>query len=357
MNAHRGTDEVLFTRQGRLGRIRLNRPRALNALTEHMVLAMLAQLEEWTHDDRVNAVAIDGLGERGLCAGGDIRAVRQALMTGDGEAALRFWDDEYRLNALLHGWSKPVVSVMDGVVMGGGVGISAYADLRLATERSQVAMPEVRIGFFPDVGARWLLARAPGELGTHLALTGATATGADAVLCGLADLVVDSSRVGDVLAHLADGADLDAAAEAALAHPPTDAAARVAPLAEQRAWIDECYAGDDAVAIVERLHASPVEEARAAARTIESRSPLSVAVTLAGLRRAAGMPTLEQVLDDDRALGRAFVRGTSDGGEPAGADFVEGVRALLVDKDHAPRWRYSSLAEVDPAEVKSLFNA
>ncbi|HET7303250.1 MAG TPA: enoyl-CoA hydratase/isomerase family protein [Segeticoccus sp.] len=347
-------DEVVFSRQGRLGRVRLNRPRAINALTDGMVLAVHRQLEEWAHDDRIGAVALDGLGERGLCAGGDIRSLRTALLEGKSEEVLRFWDDEYRLDALLADWAKPVVSVMDGIVMGGGLGISAFADLRLATERSRVAMPETAIGFFPDVGARWLLSRAPGELGTHMGLTGTTVTGADAVLCGLADVLVDSGAVGQVLAHLADGADLEVAAGEAPAHPPADESARVAPLAAEREWIDECYAGDDPAAIVERLRSSPTEAARTAARTLESRSPMSVAVTLAGLRRAAHQ-TLEQVLDDDRRLGRALVRPREDA-EPAGADFLEGVRAVLVDRDNAPRWQHASVADVDPAEVRALFD-
>ena len=166
---------------------------------------MLAQLQDWAEDDAVTAVSIEGAGDRGLCAGGDVRAIREAVLTGTGDP-IRFWADEYALNAAIHDYPKPYVAFMDGVVMGGGVGISAYGSLRLVTERSRVAMPETAIGFFPDVGALYLLARAPGELGTHLALTGATVGGADAVALGLADALVDSADLPAIRAALADGA-------------------------------------------------------------------------------------------------------------------------------------------------------
>ena len=170
-----------------------------------MVRAILAQLQDWAEDDAVTAVSIEGAGDRGLCAGGDVRAIREAVLTGTGDP-LAFWADEYALNATIHHYPKPYVAFMDGVVMGGGVGISAYGSLRLVTERSRVAMPETAIGFFPDVGALHLLSRAPGELGTHLALTGVPVGGADAVVLGLADALVDSADLPAIRAALADGA-------------------------------------------------------------------------------------------------------------------------------------------------------
>lgn len=334
-----GTDAVLFARHGRLGRILLNRPRAINALTHPMVTAMLAQLQDWAGDDTVTTVSVEGAGERGLCAGGDVRAIREAILGGTGDPT-RFWADEYALDALIHAYPKPYVAFMDGVVMGGGVGISAYGSLRLVTERSRVAMPETAIGFFPDVGALYLLARAPGELGTHLALTGATVGGADAVLLGLADALVDSADLPAVRAALAEGSGADALAGLRREVEPL--------LAAEREWVDDCYAGDDPALVLEALRAHAAPAARAAASVLAQRSPLSVAVTLEAIRRAADMATLEQVLEQDRVLGAAFM---------AGPDFSEGVRAVLVDRDHQPRWTHPSLRAVSREEVDRAFRA
>ena len=333
------TDAVLFARHGRLGRIRLNRPRAINALTHPMVAAMLAQLQDWAGDDAVTAVSIEGAGDRGLCAGGDVRAIREAVLTRTG-APLAFWADEYALNAAIHHYPKPYVAFMDGVVMGGGVGISAYGSLRLVTERSRVGMPETAIGFFPDVGALHLLSRAPGELGTHLA--------ADRHPCrrrrrgrrGPGRRPRGQCRPArDPL-----GAGRGAGPEVA------DALRREGDpqLPGHRAWIDGCYAGDDPVLVLKALHAHASSAAGEAAALLAQRSPLSVAVTLEALRRAAGMTTLEQVLDQDRVLGASLM---------GSADFVEGVRAVLVDRDHAPRWRHASLEEVSRDEVEDAFRA
>lgn len=339
------TDEVLYARQGVLGRIRLNRPRAINALTLDMVRSMLAQLHEWASDDAVEVVSVEGAGGRGLCAGGDVRALRTAIVEGTGDP-VAFWAEEYRLDAAIHQYPKPFVAAMDGIVMGGGVGISAYGSLRVVTERSRVAMPETAIGFFPDVGALYLLARAPGELGTHLALTGQAASGADAVLCGLADARVHSDQLPDLLGRLADG-DVPSAAELGPAPGAGDLARDLAgDLAAQREWVDACYAGDDPAAILDRLREHPATAAREAAALMASRSPLSVAVTLEAIRRARRLATLEDVLAQDLALGAAFLRGS---------DFLEGVRAVLVDRDHAPRWSHSSLAEVDRERVLRMF--
>ena len=252
----------------------------------------------------------------------------------------RFWADEYALDALIHAYPKPYVAFMDGVVMGGGVGISAYGSLRLVTERSRVAMPETAIGFFPDVGALYLLARAPGELGTHLALTGATVGGADAVMLGLADALVDSADLPTIRAALAEGSGADALAGLRRDGEPL--------LVAERDWVDECYAGDDPVLVLKALQAHAAPAARAAATLLAQRSPLSVAVTLEAIRRAADMATLEQVLEQDRVLSAALM------GSP---DFSEGVRAVLVDRDHQPRWTHPSLEAVSREEVDRAFRA
>ena len=184
---------VLLRKEGRAAYLTLNRPKAINALTRDMVLRVRAALDEWQQDASVDAVVIAGAGDRGLCAGGDIRAVREAVITGHPWQAAEFWRDEYRLNLAIARYPKPYVAIMDGIVMGGGVGISAHGPVRIVTERSRVAMPETGIGFIPDVGGTYLLSRAPGELGTHLALTGTAIPAADAILCGLADHFVPSA--------------------------------------------------------------------------------------------------------------------------------------------------------------------
>jgi enoyl-CoA hydratase len=330
------TDEVLYARDGHLGRILLNRPRVINALTGDMVTSVLAQLGAWAQDDDVVAVSIQGAGERGLCAGGDIRALRSVLLAGSA-SAVRFWAHEYQMNAAIAGYPKPFVAFMDGIVMGGGVGISVHGSLRLVTERSRVAMPETAIGYYPDVGSLFLLSRAPGQIGTHLAMTGLSVGGADAVSCGLADALVDSGDIPGLIARLAGGEGLDAG---------VGSTSTVGVLAAERDWVDSCYAGNDPVSIVRALRGHPAAGAQQAADVLQTRSPIAVAVALEAIRRAGRMDTLAQVLEQDLMLGGTF------GGS---ADFVEGVRALLVDRDNAPRWRHRSLEDVDPAEVAGLF--
>jgi enoyl-CoA hydratase len=327
--------QVVFGRIGRLGRVRLNRPEVINALTTAMVVVVREQLEAWADDDAISSVLIDGAGDRGLCAGGDVRALRTSFRDGTG-AADEFWTQEYRLNAAIAHYPKPFVAIMDGIVMGGGVGISAHGRVRLATERSRIAMPETAIGFFPDVGSLYLLSRVPGELGTHLALTGASISGTDAIACGLADAVIDSESIDDVVLQLADGESLT-----------LPEVAGTGELATHRGWIDACYAGDDPAAILQALRSHPSAGARAAADVLATRSPIAVAVTLEAIRRARTMTSVDEVLRQDRVLAHAFAA------EP---DFVEGVRAMLVDRDHAPAWSHTSLSDVPRAKVLRMFD-
>ncbi|WP_168582581.1 enoyl-CoA hydratase/isomerase family protein [Gephyromycinifex aptenodytis] len=337
------TEQVRFERRGAAGVVILDRPKAINSLTLAMVRAMIAQLQQWRTDDEVALVAITGAGEKGLCAGGDVVAMRAGVLAGGrGRAeAMEFWEREYDLDALIAHYPKPVVAFMDGATMGGGIGIAGHASHRLVTERSKIAMPETIIGFFPDVGGLHLLAQAPGEIGTHLALTGATITGADAVAVGIADVLVHSTRLPQVLEDLAGGQAPALAELGSTGHP--------APILAQRTWIDACYAGDDPVAILSRLRdydGEEAEQAHEAAALIESRSPFSVSVTLRAIRNARRFANLDAVLEQDRVLARAFAD------EP---DFREGVRALLVDKDKNPTWRHASLSEVPTAEVDAAF--
>ncbi|MFI1393537.1 enoyl-CoA hydratase/isomerase family protein [Streptomyces sp. NPDC020681] len=331
-------DSVLLRTEGRAGYITLNRPRALNALTHEMVRRIDQALAEWERDESVAVVVIAGAGERGLCAGGDIRAIHADALSG-GHASTDFWRDEYRLNARIARYPKPCVALMDGIVMGGGVGVSAHGDVRIVTERSAVAMPETVIGFVPDVGGTFLLSRAPGELGTHLALTGLAVGAADAVLCGLADRFVPSQRLAELAASLAE-LDVPEALRRFAAPAPEG------ELAAARAWIDECYAYDSVERIVDRLFAHGDPAAKEAAETILSRSPTSLKVTLAALRRARALDSLEQVLDQEYRVSCAAF---------AGPDLIEGVRAQVIDKDRRPRWSPAELSQVSDADVARFF--
>lgn len=334
-----GTAEVLFERRGHLGVITLNRPKAVNALTAGMVAAMLEQLTAWADDDGVATVLVHGAGERGLCAGGDIVAIYRDLLAGGTQTAA-FWQDEYRLNSLIARYPKPYVALMDGLVLGGGVGVSAHGSLRVVTERTRTGMPETTIGFVPDVGGTWLLAKSPGEAGTHAALTGAHLSGADALFLGLADHYVPSEN----LAALAVALESESA-EAAVVRfsepaPPS-------ALEAQRGWIDTCYAGNDAEEILRRLETNGDAggEADEAAKTVEMKSPTAVKVTLESLRRAKDL-TLEEALAQEYRVGLRCL---------AGPDFREGIRAQVVDKDRTPRWKPATLSEVRAADVERFF--
>lgn len=331
--AERPANEVLFDRRGHLGVITLNRPKAVNALTAGMVAAMTEQLAAWENDDGVASVLVQGAGERGLCAGGDIVAIYRDILTG-GEETAHFWEAEYRLNSFIARYPKPYVALMDGLVLGGGVGISAHGSVRIVTERTRTGMPETTIGFVPDVGGTLLLARAPGEAGTHAALTGAHLDAADALFLGLADHFIPSAKLPDLAAALEN--ETPEAAVARLGEQPPPSA-----LEAQRDWIDACYASDDAEEILRRLRAAGGEAAKAA-DTIESKSPTSVKVTLAALRRA-GELSLDEALTQEYRVGLRCL---------AGADFREGIRAQVVDKDRNPQWRPPTLSEVQAQDVE-----
>lgn len=334
-------DSVHCWRTGALGRIRLNRPRSINALREDMVITIAEQLEGWADDDQVRAVLLDGAGERGLCAGGDVRLLREIMGGGDHARTLRFWADEYALNEQIAEYPKPYVVLMDGVTMGGGVGLSVHGSVRLATGRSRIAMPETAIGFFPDVGTLYHLARMPGLLGTHLALTGEAIDGSEAVALGMADHVVTANQ----LAHLTD-ALVAGRADPLMARSPERVMGE--SVLAQQDWIDRCYAEPDAPGIIAALRADLEPAARAAGKLIATRSPVAVMVTLAAIRRARTL-SLHEVFEQDRRLGAALLQRAD-----FRADFLEGVRALLVDRDGAPRWRHRSVADIDPADVEEL---
>lgn len=332
--------EVLFERRGRLGVVTLNRPKAVNALTAGMAAAMLDQLTLWAGDDAVYAVLVRGAGDRGLCAGGDIVAIYRDMLDG-GDATADFWAVEYRLNLLISEYPKPYVAFMDGLVLGGGVGISAHGSVRIVTERTRMGMPETTIGFVPDVGGTLLLSRSPGETGTHVALTGAHLSGSDAVFLGLADTSVSSGQLAELAAAL-ETEPVDAAV-ARFAEPGPPSA-----LAAQQDWIDACYTGDDAGEILRRLRArgqTTSGDAAAVADTIAAKSPTAVKVALASLRRVRGF-SLAEALEQEYRVGLRFL---------AGPDFREGIRAQVVDKDRTPHWRPASLDQVSDDDVEAFF--
>ncbi|MEU8587628.1 enoyl-CoA hydratase/isomerase family protein [Streptomyces sp. NPDC048664] len=330
---------VLLHTTGRVARITLNRPAALNALTREMVLLVDEGLTAWERDPAVEAVVVTGAGERGLCAGGDIRAVHDDARDGDGTTSAAFWRDEYHLNARIARYPKPYVALMDGIVMGGGVGISAHGHVRIVTERSRIAMPETGIGFVPDVGGTYLLSRAPGELGTHLGLTGGQIGAADAQLCGLADHHVPSAALPALLDDLADLPLPDALSRHVRPAPPGE-------LAAARPWIDACYGAGTVEEIVDRLLARGQAAAKETAQTLLTRSPTALKITLAALRRARRLGTLDEVLDQEYRVSCAAL---------TLPDLVEGVRAQIIDKDRRPRWTPSTLAEVTDADVQRCF--
>ena len=335
-----GTDDSVLVRvEGRAAYLTLNRPKALNALTHAMVSRIDEALTAWEHDAAVETVVLTGAGERGLCAGGDIRAIHNDARDGDGSASAAFWRDEYRLNARIARYPKPYVAVMDGIVMGGGVGVSAHGGFRIVTERSRVAMPETGIGFVPDVGGTCLLARVPGELGTHLALTGVAVGASDALHCDLADHYIPSASLPQLLDAFAHMPVREVLGRYAREAPPGQ-------LVEARAWIDACYAADTVEEIIERLLDHGDSAAKQTAETLLTKSPTALKVTLVALRRARQLGPLENVLNQEYRVSCAAL---------ATPDLVEGIRAQVIDKDRTPHWSPRTLAEVTDADVERFF--
>ena len=331
--------EILVHRHGHLGLITLNRPKAINALTFEMVVALRRVLDEWAQDPRVHSVALVGVGQRGLCAGGDIVSLHSLAKAGDLAAIGAFWRAEYALNAFIARYPKPYVAIMDGLVLGGGIGVSAHGSHRVVTESSRLGMPETGIGFVPDVGGTWLLSHLPGELGTHLALTAGMVGAGDAIALGLADYFVPAEGIPALLKALENQPAAEAIGSVARAAPATH-------MMSERAWIDEAYSADSVAEIVRRLRQLTTSGADAALAAIATKSPLALAVTLASLRRARWLPSLEAALISEFRVSLRAVQAP---------DFVEGVRAQMIDKDRLPLWNPATLSEIDGAAVESFF--
>lgn len=330
--------EIIARKIGQLGRITLNRPKALNALTHGMCLSMIEALEAWREDDDVKAIVVDGAGEKGFCAGGDILKLHDSGKAGDDQAWL-FWRDEYRLNTLIYHYPKPYVALVDGITMGGGVGVSVHGSHRVAGDRTMFAMPETGIGFHPDVGGAFFLPRLAGEIGTWMGLTGARLKAPDAIATGVATHYCPSTNY-DKLIEALESADLsdEDALEVLLEEfsgDPGDS-----DLAHTRGLIDAAFAGDDFGAIFKRISEAGDAWSQKQAKILGSKSPTALYLTLKALRRGADL-SFEDVMRQDLRVSCWCL---------TGKDFYEGVRAVIIDKDNAPVWDpmiLSTASEID----------
>ncbi|WP_442756231.1 enoyl-CoA hydratase/isomerase family protein [Methylocystis sp. JAN1] len=332
--------ELIVSREGRIGRIRLNRPKALNSLTLDMVRGFTRALADFAANPEIVAVLVTGEGERGLCAGGDIRRLYD-LRDGDKTYYEDFWREEYQLDAMIARYQKPYVVVMDGLVMGGGVGISAHGNCRIVTERTRLAMPETGIGFIPDVGGTWLLTRA-GGVGVYLALSGAAISAGDALHAGLADVFIDSRHLGELIRRLSIIGDAPEAKDLL-----QRLARQVEPgeYAQHREMLERVMSEPRVEDILAALDSTGSDFAQKAAKELRSKSPTSLKVTIALLKRAMTAPNLEACLVNEFRAACGLLRTH---------DLYEGIRAAVVDKDRSPKWRPSTLDEVDDATVREI---
>jgi enoyl-CoA hydratase len=336
--------EILIESRGRLGLITLNRPAALNALTLGMVRAMRSALDRWAADPAIASVAIRASGSKAFCAGGDILTIYRQKQAGHPEESLIFWAEEYALNRLIKRYPKPYLAFIDGIVMGGGVGVSIHGSHRVAGEKFQFAMPEVGIGFFPDVGATWLLPHMPGETGTYCALTGERLKTADAVATGIATHHVASARFPELLDGLCGTVRVDALL-AAFAEPAGDSA-----LIHRSAAIDRLFVDGRVEDILARLDSeaergTDASWAGAAAARIRTKSPTSLKIALAQMRRGKTWSFTDCMRAEFRIVSRLV----------HGHDFYEGIRAVIIDKDNLPRWKPATLEAVSEVEVERHF--
>jgi enoyl-CoA hydratase len=334
--------EVLLSRSGSAGIVTLNRPRQLNALTADMVRAIVPQMELWQHDAGVTRILIEGSGPKAFCAGGDIRALYDLGRAGDLAPLRAFWREEYTLNHTLKTYPKPIIALIDGIVMGGGVGMSFHGSHRVATEKLMFAMPEVGIGFFPDVGATYFLPRLPGHMGTYLALTGARIGQADALMLGLATHGVSSAALPALRTALTTDEPVDAVLARFTAPAPA------APLLEHADVINDAFGEPTLVEIMAKLGHLALGGHLFASEALEAmraKSPTSQAIALSQMQMGCCMSFAEAMTTEFRIVSRIA----------EGHDFYEGVRALIIDKDNAPRWQPASIELLDPAAVDGYF--
>jgi len=337
--------DLIVRREGAAGIIRLNRPKAINAMTFEMSIGIDKALDQFEADPAVGLVLLEGAGERGLCAGGDIRGLYESSRTG-GDLGRRFWRQEYLMNARIAHFPKPYVAFMDGLVMGGGVGLSAHGSHRVVTEKTKLAMPEVGLGFFPDVGGTFLLSRSPGEIGTYFGLTGQTMNGPDAIYAKFADAVVPSGKLAalrEALVNLRAGVG---AAEVTAAIGRFATGETSGPVAALQAQIDRWFAHDRMADIVADLERDGSELAQSTLKALNEKSPRGMVVALKLLRLARQSSSLEECLVREYRAALEVFR--SD-------DFREGVRAAVIDKDRNPRWSPARIEDVTPEMVAPYF--
>jgi enoyl-CoA hydratase len=337
--------DLIVRSEGALGVIRLNRPRTINAFTHDMLHGINTALDVFENDSSIGVVLIEGNGERGFCAGGDIRGLYDSIREG-GDLGKVFWREEYIMNSRIASYPKPYVAYMDGMVMGGGVGLAAHGRHRILTERTQLAMPEVGIGFFPDVGGTWLLANAPGELGTYFGLTGLPMNAADALRCRLGDVYITTARWAEARAALArlGPACNNGMVRGVLGHYSSPK--ERGPVEQQKELIDRAFAFDKVEDILAALLNETNDFALKARQTMLEKSPTSLKVALRLLRAARASKSLDECLI--REYGAALEVFVS-------RDFPEGIRAAVIDKDRQPKWSPPQVAEVTPAMVDAYF--
>ncbi|QOZ10148.1 enoyl-CoA hydratase/isomerase family protein [Bradyrhizobium sp. CCBAU 51765] len=330
--------DLIVRREGAAGVIRLNRPKAINAMTLEMSIGIDAALDRFETDPEVGLIILEGSGERGLCAGGDIRGLWESSREG-GDLGARFWRQEYVMNARIAKYPKPYVAFMDGLVMGGGVGLSGHASHRVVTDRTKLAMPEVGLGFFPDVGGTWLLSRSPGEIGTYFGLTGQTMNGPDAIHAKFADAVVPAAKWPELREALTKlGQDATAADVSKLINGFATGET-AGPVTAKQAAIDALFGFDRMEDIFAALKRDGSEFAQATLKTLNEKSPRGMVVTLKLLRLARGSSSLEECLVREYRAALEVFR--SD-------DFREGVRAAVIDKDRNPTWSPPRIEDVTP---------
>lgn len=344
--------EVIIGAENGVGTLTLNRPQGLNALTRNMVQVLDRQLSDWAQDDQIQAVVLQGAGDKAFCAGGDIRALYDSYQAGDTLHRV-FFEEEYALDQRIHNYSKPVLSLMNGFVMGGGMGVAQGASVRVVSDRARLAMPETGIGFFPDVGATYFLGRLPGRLGEYLAVTGIQLGAGDSVYAGLADVYLPEAVYQNLPGLLAE-MDLSSVESVTAGLGAHSGIVPAAPLESLQAIIDDVFSGDSVPAIRDRLRTLTDDQgqtesirrwAEKTLATLDGRSPMGMAVALELVHRGRNL-TLAQSF----ALEMHLVLQWFDDG-----DIVEGIRALIVDKDKNPRWQPATLDELDPARVKGFF--
>ncbi len=348
MNASSATNsdgDLIARREGSAGVIRLNRPKAINAVTLEMFREIDRALDRFEADPQVGLILLEGAGERGLCAGGDIRALYESSKV-NGDLGKILWREEYILNARIAEFKKPYVAFMDGIVMGGGVGLSAHSRHRVVTERTKLAMPEVGLGFFPDVGGTFLLSHAPGEIGTYFGLTGQTMNGPDAVYAGFADAVVPSARLGELRLALTKVAPETPSSDIESLINGFATGETAGPVAALEPRIDQWFGFDRMEDIIAALKCDASELAQATLKTLSEKSPRGMVVTLKLLRLARGASSLEECLVREYRAALEVFR--SD-------DFREGVRAAVIDKDRNPKWSPPRIEDVTPEMIAPYF--